>query len=123
MAKIFQLTLLCIIAMLLTACGEENDSLNRIPVAVADVANIHHPNAQHFTAGQPTEAQLATFEKLGVENVVNLRSYEEMSGIDAANWVNTLGMNYYHLPVAGSGDLTRENVAEFHRVMSQLEGE
>lgn len=123
MRNVTQIALLLFIAFLLTACGEEKASLNRIPVAVADVANIHHPNAQHFTSGQPTEAQLATFKELGVNHVVNLRSHEEMADVDAERWVDALGMNYYHLPVAGGGDLTRDNVAEFHRVMSNLEGE
>ncbi|RUO48536.1 fused DSP-PTPase phosphatase/NAD kinase-like protein [Pseudidiomarina donghaiensis] len=109
--------------VLLSGCNQGEPSVNSIPVEVADVSNIHHPNTEHFTAGQPTEAQLATFAELGVTTVVNLRGEQEMADINEAQWTNNLGMRYYHLPVAGGDDLTRENVAEFHRIMSANEGE
>lgn len=110
------------VLFVLSGCNEQS-SVNSIPIEVADVANIHHPNETHFTSGQPTEAQLAAFENLGVTTVVNLRSHREMEGVDEATWASELSMSYYHLPVAGGGDLTRENVAEFHRIMTANDGE
>lgn len=108
--------------LMLSGCNEE-PTVNSIPVAVADVDHIHHPTSQHYTAGQPTKPQLETFSQLGVTTVVNFRSNDEMQGVDEARWASELGMNYYHLPVAGGDDLNRENVAEFHRIMSANDGE
>jgi uncharacterized protein (TIGR01244 family) len=109
--------------LLLSGCNEKEPTVNSIPVEVADVSNIHHPSAQHFTSGQPTQTQLQAFNELGVTKVINLRSHEEMASIDESTWAANLGMSYHHIPVAGGGDLTREKVAEFHRVMSANEGE
>lgn len=115
-------SLLSIITVLfLAGCGDTTTP-NRIPIEVADVSNIHHPSARHFTSGQPTEAQLATFKELGVATVINLRSHAEMKAIPEAQWAQDLNLDYYQIPISGGDDLTRENVAEFHRLLNRPQG-
>lgn len=121
--RFLHLLSLTFVALLLLSGCNDKPTVNSIPVEVADVTNIHHPSAQHFTSGQPTEAQLQAFKELGVTKVINLRSHEEMASIEESTWAANLGMSYHHLPVTGGDDLTRENVAEFHRIMSANEGD
>lgn len=123
MQFIQNLSVILVALFLLNGCNNNEPAVNSIPIEVADVSNIHHPHSKHFTSGQPTESQLQAFSELGVTKVVNLRSHQEMANIDEATWAANLGMSYHHIPVAGGDDLTREKVAEFHRVMSANEGQ
>ena len=60
--------------------------------------------------GQPNEADLAAVAQAGTGCVINMRTAEEMSGVefDEKAAVETLGMRYLHLPVSGVDSLTDE---------------
>jgi protein tyrosine phosphatase (PTP) superfamily phosphohydrolase (DUF442 family) len=94
-----------------------------IPDSVADVTNIHHPNKQHFTAGQPNAEQLDAFRKLGVRHLVDLRPPEEAPDLNGAAQTSKAGLAYYHIPIAGGDDLTREHVAVLDTILNRIDGE
>ena len=83
------------------------------------------PNAsQHgkvVSAGQPTEAQIATVRDSGVAVVINLRTPKEMK-FDERKAVEKLGMTYVEIPVAGAAGLTPENVEKLHRALEAAKG-
>ena len=94
-----------------------------IPTALQDVAHIHQPNETHFTGGQPTAPQFEAFAEQGVRHVVDLRPPEESADINSAAWVSAAGMAYYHIPIAGGADLTREHVAVLDTILQRMNGE
>lgn len=96
---------------------------NQVPSSVQEVEYIHRPTEQHYTAGQPTKEQLAAFAELGVRHVVDLRPPEESAGINEAAWTSEYGMAYYHIPIAGGADLTREHVAVLDTILQRIDGE
>lgn len=91
-----------------------------IPENLRQVAHIHHPTAEHFTAGQPTEEEMGYFAEYGVRHVVNLRPPQETPDINGAAWASQHAMAYYHIPIAGGDDLTREHVAVFDKIMQRI---
>lgn len=90
-----------------------------VPESVAHVEHIRQPSARHFTGGQPDRDDFDAFAELGVETVINMRSLAEMSDIPQAAWVTEAEQAYYHIPIAGTDDINRENVALFHQVMER----
>lgn len=117
MRALSRLFLIVFAALALTACDAE-PTVNRIPMDVADVPNIHHPTAQHFTSGKPTKEDLIKLKDQGVTAVINLLTDTDIGNDDEAGWAQELNLDYYRVPVAGSADLTRENVAEFDRLLA-----
>lgn len=83
-----------------------------IPDSLADVAFVTHPEPLCFAAGQPATEQFAAFAEQGVKQVLNLRPDEEMGGFDERAIVESAGMTYTVIPVAGPGDLSREKVEQ-----------
>lgn len=71
-----------------------------------------------YSAGQPTEAELAALARKGMRTIINLRLPTESTDFDEANVVATLGMRYANLPVSGAQDLTQETIANFSRELT-----
>lgn len=85
--------------------------------------DIDLPNARHLTdaivtGGQPSEAQLTAAQKAGVRTVVNLRPTSEFNDFDEAALAKALGLHYVHIPIAGPGDLHRDNAEKLHAAIS-----
>ena len=72
-----------------------------------------------YSAGQPTEAELAALAHKGVRCVINLRHPSEVTAYDEAKVVTTLGMRYAVIPVTGAQDLTQETIATFSRELTE----
>lgn len=122
MRQVSTLLLIVLAVLALTACDAE-PTVNRIPLDVADVPNIHHPTAHHFTSGEPTKSDLIKLKGQGVTAVINLLTDADMGNHHEANWAQELNLDYYRVPVAGGADLTRENVAEFDRLIALTENQ
>lgn len=112
-----------LIALMLLATFSLTAQGNEIPASVADVTNIHHPTADHFTAGQPDAEQLEAFHELGVRHLVDLRPPEEAPDLNGAAQTSRAGLAYYHIPIAGGDDLTREHVAVLDTILKRIDGE
>lgn len=82
------------------------------PVAVGQSPNSSAFGSQVYFAGQPSEADLAEYARLGVKTVVNLRMPAEMEklGFDEAAAAKAAGLKYVSVPFSGmpsDGDLAR----------------
>ena len=64
------------------------------------IYNWHRLDTRLTTSGQPTEAQLADIQALGVRHIVNLGLHTHEHALpDEAASVAALGMTYIHIPV------------------------
>ncbi len=81
-----------------------------------------------FVGGQPDEAAFARFAKIGVTVVVNLRTTAEMDDrervpFDEAAVVDSLGMEYVHIPLGGDDHpYTPDAVSRFADVLERHDG-
>jgi protein tyrosine phosphatase (PTP) superfamily phosphohydrolase (DUF442 family) len=68
---------------------------------ITDIRNVLDAGEGVWTAGQPTEAQLAAVARDGFEGVVNLALHDDprYSLPDEPGLVKALGMTYVHIPV------------------------
>lgn len=119
--KSFGVAVIACSALLVSSSTLASD--DHIPPALQDVSNIHKPNDRHYSAGQPDEAEFQTFAEHGVQHVVDLRPPEESKDINAPAWVSAAGMAYYHIPIAGADDLTREHVAVLDTILQRIGNE
>lgn len=97
--------------------------MHAIPESLAQVAFIFRPEENLYAAGQPMPEQFADFAEQGVKHVLNMRPDEEMGGFDEAATVTAAGMSYSVIPVAGPGDLSRENVEKLDQWLANAGAE
>jgi protein tyrosine phosphatase (PTP) superfamily phosphohydrolase (DUF442 family) len=66
----------------------------------SEIFNWRRLDDRITTSGQPTEAQLAAIQKLGVTQIVNLGLHTHERALKDENaTVSDLGMRYIHIPV------------------------
>ncbi len=97
--------------VVLTTYAEETEWNNRLEPADGITA-----------AGQPNEANLRELSETGFAAVIDLRTDSENRGIDEQNIVQSLGMDYIALPIAGRGALNFENAKELDRILGKYDG-
>jgi len=71
------------------------------------------------TGGQPTEANLKKAKELGFKTIVNMRTEGENGSLpDEKGLVESLGMRYVSIPVAGAAGVTQENAEALAAVLA-----
>ena len=87
---------------------------------VAEIYNYRPVNDQLITAGQPTETQLAAVAAAGFELVINLALHDDprYSLPDEPGLVQSLGMEYVHIPIRFDHP-GRDELQRFFGVMKQ----
>jgi uncharacterized protein (TIGR01244 family) len=81
---------------------------------LADIYNFREADSRLLTSGQPTEAQLSSVARTGVEVVINLAPHTSPSALnDEPGAVAALGMNYVHIPVQFSAPAEADLLAFF----------
>jgi protein tyrosine phosphatase (PTP) superfamily phosphohydrolase (DUF442 family) len=89
-------------------------------VSTTHIFNYKQVDDQIITGGQPTADQLRSAAKEGITTVINLATISPDSPLqDEAGLVRSLGMNYYHIPVAW-GNPEEGDFAAFESVMEQI---
>jgi len=106
----------------LVAAGVQAQSLDETLVNNAGIVNLTLPEAQVVASGQPTQEQLQALASAGVKHVINLRPDSEME-FDEKAVVESLGMMYHSLPIAGAADVTHENAAALSQMLSAMSGQ
>lgn len=117
-------------------CLMMNLSLARVVVAEDKPAKIEKPKMLEpakcgsvkqlhvlddiYLAGQPSAEDFQEFKKRGVKSVLNLRTKEEMD-FDEAKTLKSLGLEYHHIPIAGSDSLTDENFDKLRKLLNEKE--
>lgn len=112
MKKILAFSLLLLTAV----CFADNQELAK------EIPHLAAPQANLYTAGQPSNKAWQLLAKEGVTTVINLRSDEEMAGSGEAQLVEENGMQYIHIPVAGAGDISFEKAQLLQQAMAGVEG-
>ncbi|TQV78776.1 hypothetical protein FKG94_12200 [Exilibacterium tricleocarpae] len=97
-------------------------TLDTALIEQAQITNLTATDAASFTAGQPTEAQFQTLAEAGVKHIVNLRTAGELDWDEQAH-VQSLGMEYHHIPVAGATGVNSDNARKLQQLLSGLDGE
>jgi len=88
----------------------------------ADLPNRHDAIEGITTAGQPSAEALAAAAEAGYKTVIDLRSPTEDRGMDEAATVESLGMSYISLPVAGGDGVTYENASLLDELLGDASG-
>lgn len=85
-----------------------------------DIYNFLEVNDFLITAGQPTAEQLRAAAAEGIKTVINLAASEPPYTLAGeAELVQSLGMNYYHIPVDWNNPL-ESDFAAFEALMQRL---
>ncbi len=97
------------------------------PVATDVVNNVSIKNfAAHnnliFSAAQPTKEQFKQLSQAKVKHVINLRAADEQDWDEGA-LVNSLGMSYHLIEIAGAKDVNTDNAKQLANLLEQLKGE
>lgn len=116
------ITLVVIVVSGLVTTVAYPKQISKIPESLQNMVNIRAPIPGHLSAGPPTAEQLAAFASIGGEVVINLQSFEELKNTPEASWAATSNLDYFHIPIAGGDDLTRETVAQFDQIVTANEG-
>lgn len=74
------------------------------PVTVGQAPNSSAFGSKVYFAGQPAQADIAEYAKMGVKTIVNLRSPGEMEklGFDEAAAAKAAGIEYVNVPVSSA---------------------
>lgn len=88
-------------------------------MSTRDIYNYHKVDDHVITGGQPTTEQLQSTAKEGFNTVVNLATERPDSSLDEASLVSSLGMAYYHIPVAWD-DPKLSDFEAFENLVNQL---
>ncbi len=89
-------------------------------MSVDNIFNVIRLNEQIITAGQPTEEQLQSAAKEGIDIVVNLATIDPRYSLDdEARTCADLGMIYHHIPVEWDAPKVSD-YDSFKQVMSAL---
>jgi uncharacterized protein (TIGR01244 family) len=80
------------------------------------------PKAGIICSGQPSKAQFEQAAEYGVKVVVNLRRPAETDPRDLVAEVESAGMKYVNIAIAGPDDLTRENAQALADAIDQVDG-
>ena len=75
-----------------------------------------------FASGQPTQEQMQVLASSGVKHIINLRPHSEQDWDEKA-YVESLGMQYHNIPVAGANDVTLDNANQLNALLTSLEGQ
>ena len=91
--------------------------------ALLPIRNARVPVEGVLSGGQPSPEQIEAAARAGFRTVINLRTEGEPGFEWEREAVESLGMRYVLLPVAGADGLTRENVESLDAALEQALGE
>ena len=117
-----RLALTILFALALAACSG-SAGFDLAALQNLNINNFRAPSGATLSTGQPTAAQLDSAARAGVKHVINLRTAGEEVAFNEAEVVESLGMRYYSIPVAGGGGINADNASALSRILSDIEGE
>lgn len=108
----------------LVSCANEKDmnvttSLN---IQGTTIKNLKTPFDKIITGGQPSKNDLKKLAEKGVKNIINLRGENEFDDFDESKLAESLGLNYYSIPIAGAAEVTKENAKKLSMLLKKVKG-
>ena len=120
--RLVRLILVATLAMLgMTACHEGSGT--GLDAQLVPIPNATVPMPGVVSGGQPTESQIEAAAERGYRTVINLRTEQEPGFEWERELVETTGMRYVHIPIAGADGLTRENVELLDAALNEARDE
>ncbi|MCG8381128.1 MAG: tyrosine-protein phosphatase [Gammaproteobacteria bacterium] len=115
------ITLFTLLILSFTSHGiaEDKPAFDTHTVIASQIFNLRQQSATHFSGGQPSQAQLKTLSEAGVKHIVNLRMPEELKW-NERQWVQSLGMQYHTLPIAGVDSITAANATALADLLAKM---
>lgn len=113
----FKVFLLVFVSISVWSCSQEVVSNGAI--SELKIKNISQPEANIYASGQPTKEEFNSLAELGIQHVINLRPVKELDWDEAAH-VESLGMKYYSIPVAGAAGITLENATLLKETLNTI---
>ncbi len=111
-----------LLVVVLAACASTRE-LNVQMLQDAEINNFRAPESSVVSSGQPTVSQLGIAARAGVRHVINLRTEVEEVDFNESEVVDSLGMEYHSIPIAGGAGVTAENAATLQALLERLDGE
>ena len=118
----FRLVLGSLFALILTACAG-SAGFDLAALQNSDINNFRAPSGATLSTGQPTAAQLGLAARAGVKHVINLRTAGEEVAFNEGQVVESFGMKYYSIPVAGGAGINADNASALSRILADIDGE
>ena len=111
------------VSLLFLGCASVADE-NVVAVSVEEIQSNPAVLAEHryISTGQPDEALLSAAKAAGYVAVIDLRTAAEERGMDEVAAVESLGMSYHLIEVAGARGVTYENAKALDDVMAGIDG-
>jgi uncharacterized protein (TIGR01244 family) len=87
-----------------------------------DLMNRAEPLPDVITSGQPDQESIGELADAGYVAVIDLRGVNEERGFDEQAVVESTGMSYISLPVAGAAGVSYENASLLDDILSDVRG-
>jgi protein tyrosine phosphatase (PTP) superfamily phosphohydrolase (DUF442 family) len=97
-------------------------SVGNEPGFWVDIPNVRFPESRVCTGGRPRPQHLRQAQKSGVRAVIDLCAPSETSDYDEGRFVESLGMHYLNIPIAGPADLSCANARKLADALLRTEG-
>lgn len=91
-------------------------------VESAGLRNLKKPESNVYSSGQPDKEQLAALSEAGVKHIVSLRTEGEIDWDEKAE-VESFGMTYHSVPVAGASGINSSNAEALRGVLDSIDDE
>lgn len=104
---------LALAALALAGCASRSPSLTEMPA----LPQIAEPAKGVFTSGRLTEADVASIQRSGIREVIDLTLDSETPDFDEAAVARSQGLVYRNLPIKGADSLSMENVLAFDAML------
>lgn len=88
-------------------------------VTQTNITNLRETEATVFSSGQPSKEQIALAAKAGIKHIINLRPASEQDW-DEGSYVQSQGIQYYNIPVAGIEDVTSDNAKSLRKLLDSF---
>jgi len=104
------------------AAGVEVSPTLKVDLNAVVAAGVVQPVDRITSAGQPDEAALRVFSEQGYTTVIDLRTKGEDRGLDEAEVIADLGMEYVELPIAGVDAINFDNARALDELIKESKG-
>jgi protein tyrosine/serine phosphatase len=104
--------ILCLTVLTICGCAY----LGYIQDPFVDIPNFHQVDDALYRGGQPNQQGLEKLKSVGIKTVISLRGKDEETG-EEKEQVETLGMNFYNLPMSIYERPADEQVLKFLEIV------
>lgn len=104
-----------VLALLFTAGALAGDGIDW-----PEIEGAENPRAEWLITGQPEPHELVAAYRAGARHVVNARDLGEFDDWDEKALVDELGLSYHRVPIGSLGDLDREAIESFDRILAEI---